>query len=166
MPAVHLAPILPLRHSVETPPDVALRARVRWNALQLDSRLAEGVDPNATEELALRARQLAAPAKREEIARSLDEVVAVAVRGSSAHLPTIRAPISRGRVQASRPELSGLAARLRQEGPHAVEGLAMAHLLVADAQGPLYAHELCGDPLGPAVEAAILAMEPKTAPSS
>jgi hypothetical protein len=138
--------------------------RVRWNALQLDSKLADGVDPDATEELALRARQLADPGKREEIARSLDEVLAVAVRGSSAHLPTIRAPISRGRVQGSQAPLSRLAQRLRHEGPHPVKGLAMAYVLVEDAQSPLYAHELCGDPLGPAVGAAILAMELKAGP--
>jgi hypothetical protein len=58
--------------------------------------------------------------------------------------------------------LRQLAQRLREKGPHAVKGLAMAHLLVADADGPLYAHQLCGDPLGPAVEAAILSLERET----
>jgi hypothetical protein len=132
---------------------------VRWNALQLDLKLADGVDPNESEELALRAEQLAAPDMREQIARSLDEVLEVAVRGSSAQLPTIRAPISRGRVQGSLPQLSRLAQRLRSEGPQSVEGLAMAHLLVADAQGPLYAHALCGEALEPVVEAAIKALD-------
>src|SRR5688500_13192084 len=101
----YLAPLTPLKDSLEVPARIALHTRVRWNALELDAKLAGGADPEESDELALRAEQLADPRKREQIARSIDGLLEFADRGSSVRLPTTRAPIARGRVQGSRDQL-------------------------------------------------------------
>lgn len=63
MSAVNPSPALaPGRRSEDTRDHRPLGVRVRWNALELDASLASGSDPASSEELALRAAQLAEPA--------------------------------------------------------------------------------------------------------
>jgi hypothetical protein len=159
MTAFPLSPLRSLKNSVKLPHDVVLRIRVRRNAPALDRQLAEGADPNATEELELRAAQLANQGKREQMARSIDDVLEIVDRASG-RLPTVRAPIYRRRVHTSRAALARLAEKLRSDGPHAVQGLAMTNVLLEDSKGLLYTHELSGEPLEPYVEATLSALDP------
>lgn len=116
-----------------------LRARLRaaWSAAELDDALADGADPLASDELALRAAQLVEPARRAKLAQSLELVVKQVAAGGPSPLPgpTIlrREPIAR-----NRPALIALARRLRDEGLHCLRGLAMADRLIRSGDSPLY----------------------------
>jgi hypothetical protein len=78
--------------------------------------LAGGANPDSSKELALRARQLAEPKMREQLAESIGHLLELVDRGSVAQLGTNRVPFSRARVQAIRPRLIELAERLRGAG--------------------------------------------------
>jgi hypothetical protein len=159
MPAVNPSPLLPIGSypddSHEHPP---LGVRVRWSALELDAALSGGSDPASSEELALRAAQLADPAKREQLARSINDLVLLAEGRFGAQPPTTRAPISADRVHTSRTSLVELRERLLGEGPHSPRGLALVSLLLEDPRGPLYSHELSGDQLQPTLDQALTAL--------
>ena len=134
-------------------PSVALRLRVRWKAPQLDAALADGADPGAREELALRAKQLTDPTHRARIARSIDRLLDLAERGQG--MPSInRLPFQASRVEANRPQLMEVADRLEEEDSPPVQAVAMATLLVEDGLGPLYVQEH-RDRLGPAVRSVL-----------
>ena len=163
MPAAYAGPAPQLNHSgkagpAKVRPSVALRARVRWNAAQLDAALADGADPAASKSLALRAQQLADPRHRATIARSIDRLLELAERGATPQLSLTRAPFQPDRVEHSRPQLMELADRLEAVDSPPVKGLAMATLLVEDGTAALYAHEP-SDPLRPAVEAILAALD-------
>jgi hypothetical protein len=139
MPAVIPSPLLPLRrNSDDAHQDPPLGVRVRWSALELDAALASGTDPASSQELALRASQLADPAQRAQLARSINDLVLLAEGRFGAQLPTTRAPISADRVHRSRRPLLELRERLLGEGPHSARGLALVSLLLEDPRGPLY----------------------------
>ena len=118
-------------------PTLRVRLKTHWNAAELDESLASGADPIASEELTLRATQLVKPARRVELARSLELVVKQVAAGGSSPVPgpTIlrRKPIAR-----NRPGLLALARRLRDEGLHCLPGLAMADRLIRYGDSPLY----------------------------
>jgi hypothetical protein len=159
MPAVNPSPLLPLRrYPDDTQEDRALGVRVRWSARELDAALASGSDPAFSDALALRAAQLADPAKREQLARSINDLVLLAEGRFGAQLPTTRAPISADRVRTSRKPLLELRERLLGEGPHTPRGLALVSLLLEDPRGPLYSHELSGDQLQPTLDQALAAL--------
>lgn len=122
-------------------PGLALWVRVRWQRLALDSALAAGADPATSPDLALRARQLAAPKARESLADSIERLLDLAARGSAAQFASIRVPFSREQVEATRPRLTGLIEALRTERRQPVQGLARASLLVEGGRGPLYVHD-------------------------
>jgi hypothetical protein len=159
MPAVNPSPLLPVGHfrdhTEEQPP---LGVRVRWSALELDAALSSGSDPDSSEELALRAAQLVDPAQREQLARSINDLVLLAEGRFGAQLPTTRAPISADRVRTSRTPLLELRDRLLGEGPHSPRGLALVSLLLEDPRGPLYSHELSRDQLQPTLDQALAAL--------
>jgi hypothetical protein len=125
---------------------------------KLDAALASGSDPASSEELALRATQLADPAKRDQLARSINDLVQLAEGRFGVQVPTTRAPISADRVRTSRRPLLDLRERLLGEGPHAPCGLARVSLLLEDPRGPLYSHELSGDQLQPTLDQALAAL--------
>ena len=114
-----------------------VRLRARWNAAELDESLAAGADPLASEELTLRAQQLVEPARRTELARTLELIVKQVATGGSSPVPgpTIlrREPIAR-----NRPALLALARRLRADGLQCLPGLAMADRLIGYGDSPLY----------------------------
>jgi hypothetical protein len=117
-------------------PTLRARLRAAWRAPELDEALANGADPLASDELALRAARLVRPATRVKLAESLELVVGqVATRGPSPPGPTIlrREPIAR-----NRPVLLALARRLRGDGLHCLTGLAMADRLIGFGDSPLY----------------------------
>ena len=139
-------------------PTLRARLRAAWNADELDEALADGADPLASDDLALTALRLVKPARRVELAQSLERVVEqVAARGPSPLPgPTIlrREPISRNLGP-----LLALAARLRAGSPHCLRGLAMADRLVRYGDSPLY---MALDPLQLRyrVEETLAALEP------
>jgi hypothetical protein len=163
MPAAHVGPAPPLKHTSKARPakgrpSVALRLRVRWNAAQLDAALADGADPDASKSLALRAQQLADPRHRARIARSIDRLLELTERGATPQLPPTRVPLQPDRVEYSRPQFMELADRLEAVESPAVKGLAMANLLVENSTAALYVHEP-SDPVRPAVEAILAALD-------
>ena len=115
-----------------------VRLRTAWKAPELDDALADGADPLASAELALKAAQLVKPRKRAELAQALELLVEQVISGGPSPLPgpaiLRREPIARNLAG-----LLVLARRLRSEGLHCLRGLAMADRLVHYGDSPLYA---------------------------
>ena len=120
-------------------PSLRLRLRTWWNGINLDTQLAEGIDPSQSPELTLRAQQLASPRMRAELAFRVSRAVELADRGFEPGTITTRIPIRRTRVRACRQWLLQIVQRLRDDRPLAVRGLAMTALLLEDRSGPLSA---------------------------
>jgi hypothetical protein len=167
MPAPYLGLFAPMKAPGALRPDHKpgpswwTRLRVRWKRLELDAALADGANPVRSEELALRAQQLADPTTRNRIATAIENVFRLATIGPGpGATPAMSiSGFDRYRVAANQPELAALAGKLRAQGPHAVRGLAMASVLVEDAGSPLYARSGV-DRLEPAVRAAVSALDP------
>jgi hypothetical protein len=113
---------------------LGVRIKTRWRRNRLDDRLASGADPRATAALSLRAAQLRSHGERARIANALVEAVGEAGMGTPV---TIRHKPHRTKVLACSEELLALAARLRDDLPLDVRGVAMAARLVSDRRGPL-----------------------------
>jgi hypothetical protein len=111
-----------------------LRLRTRWQRNRLDEQIAGGAETTASAELNLRAAQLRSRAERQRIANALVEAVGESRRGDPV---TVRTKPYRAEVRAAADELLGLAARLRDDLPVDVRGVAMAARLVSDRNGPL-----------------------------
>jgi nucleotidyltransferase/DNA polymerase involved in DNA repair len=111
-----------------------LRLKTRWSRRRLDKQLAQGADPSTSAELRLRAEQLRDRDTRERLARGLAEVLDEALRPQRL---TLRLQPHRAEVRASADELLKLGARLREERPRAVQGLARAALLLTRGASPL-----------------------------
>jgi hypothetical protein len=113
------------------------RPRTAWGAAELDEALADGADPLSSDELSLRAAQLVEPAKRAQLAQSLELVVEQVTAGGPSPVPgpTIlrREPVARNRLG-----LLALARRLRDGGLHCLPGLAMADRLIGFGDSSLY----------------------------
>ncbi len=108
----------------------------RWRAHRLDLALADGVAPEASAPLALRAQRLTEPDRRWSTAGALRRIIREANDGRRPRLglvkPNLRA------VKAAASELNELADTLETPGPVAAGGAAQAWLLVTDGTGPLY----------------------------
>jgi hypothetical protein len=103
-------------------------------ASRLDQDLAAGASPDATVGLSLHAHRLVEPARRRELAESLDHLAAIADRPAGAL--TTRTPVAGTRIRAAAAELRAVTSRLRTDGVVAPEGVAMLRLLLADGLGP------------------------------
>jgi hypothetical protein len=136
----HVEPFHQRRQQANTEPrpGLALRVRVRWNALALDSALADGANPEGSEELRLRARQLADPVNRERLAKSMERILELADRESASDPTMTRVPLRRQPIEVSRPRLAEVVELLRADGERPARGLARASLLIEDGRGPLY----------------------------
>ena len=126
-PAVPFGPHVPL--------GVRLRAFVHRS--ELTQRLAEGADPNASPELALRARQLGTPRELRRSILGLDRVLREAAQPSRAL--TSQVPLQRKAILAARPFLVSLLDALREVEHPRPAGLARVELLLTDGAGPIYA---------------------------
>jgi hypothetical protein len=119
-------------------PAIGLRLRVLSRRARLDRMLADGVDPQESHELALRATQLVSGRTRRALADSLDEVVRIADgdrrRRSASPALAIRD------VRASTAALLGLARGLREDREVDVRGVALAQQLLTNGSGPLYVY--------------------------
>jgi hypothetical protein len=111
---------------------------VTWRqARELDEQLAGGTDPIVSDELSLRAGQLASERTLGRFACILRGAVALA---EAPYDPVRmgRPAIRRAQVQENRDLLLELAHRLRAGGYLRVQGLAITSLLVRDGVSPLY----------------------------
>jgi hypothetical protein len=118
-------------------PSLALRARVWLKTIELDAALAGGDDPTRTPELALRSEQLAGPKKHEQLAETILRVITIADRHKKEAVITPLAPFKPWQIDANRSLLLALAERLRDNRPHALQGVAMTALMLEDGTGPL-----------------------------
>ena len=117
-------------------PPLTLRARVLLRRGTLDRLLAAGSDPCWDPELALRAAQVTAWARRRALAESLER----AVRDAEAPPRwSCAAPLDRPAVRAAASELRALADGLAAEAGPAPQGVALAAQLLRDPGSPLYA---------------------------
>jgi hypothetical protein len=112
------------------------RLLVRWRSFRLDRDLADGALPDATMELALRARTLVGMPTRRGLARSVRHMLAVSTRPPSPGYPPV--PVCRDRVRACSAEFEELIRRLLAPWPVPAQGVAKARLLLTDGGGPLY----------------------------
>jgi hypothetical protein len=114
---------------------VWLRCVTRWQARELDRRLAAGEDPMQSDELSLRVGQLASLPARVQLASTLRAAVDMA---TGRRAPLVGKRLRRAEIKRNGPLLLALAERLRDGGPLGVRGLAMAAGLVERRSSPLY----------------------------
>jgi hypothetical protein len=114
-----------------------LRLRTSVHRAKLTRALAEGVEPGASDELALRARQLTSERNRRALAGALRRSIA------DAHLPArTRARVSiidRRGVLNAEGSIATIIERLRSPRPVRAKGMAMLERILTNADGsPLY----------------------------
>ena len=135
--------------------------RLRWvtrrRAQDLDEQLAIGVDPIASDELSLRAGQLASPRVRGRFACVLRGAVALA---DAPFDPVRMGPpaIRHDQVRECRRRILELAERLGAGGYLGIQGLAITSLLVGDGVSPLYS-KTADDSLKASLDRALLALD-------
>lgn len=137
MKHVHLHRPSPDSPPSRPPSTLGLRVRVHLHRGRLDRQLADGLDPQAFHERALRAAQLAGMPTRRQVARSLRRVVEHAERPAGALLGAA-VPVCRRSVLPWREALLGLAERLEQPVALDPRGVARALVLLTDGGGPFY----------------------------
>jgi hypothetical protein len=118
--------------------DLRLRIRLRaWlRREELVEALADGADPDQSEELTHVARELIGARSRQRLADGLDRVLRATAERHVPWSPAV--PLNRHEIAEAREELAELAERLRAPGPVPVHAGALAAMLVADAKSPLY----------------------------
>jgi hypothetical protein len=116
-------------------PSLRLRLRVSTQSTALDNELARGASPMRSRELALRARQLVEPKRRERLASTLESLCEHAQRASST---TIIVPLPRREITEAGAWLLALAQRLRDPRPIYAGGAAIISVLLRDGSGPAY----------------------------
>jgi hypothetical protein len=119
------------------PSRLLLSATVQLQHWWIDERLAQGEDPAASAQLALRAQQLLSPKVRLELARQLCRVVEEAEgppQPFSAAVPVQREPVLRAREC-----LVELADDLAFGSEINARGVALVERLLRDGASPLYA---------------------------
>jgi hypothetical protein len=114
-----------------------LRLRIWLRRDALTAALADGADPDASEELTLVARELIGARSRQRLAAGLDRVLRTTATRTVPWSATV--PLNRGEIAEAREELAELAERLRASDPVPVYAVALAAMLVSDARSPLYA---------------------------
>jgi hypothetical protein len=124
------------------PPVAAVRTRLRRGSL--DRRLAAGANPDDSDDLRRRARQLSSSAHRRELAAAVLRLVEQAER--PAPLVGAAVAIDRRSIVAARSDLIALALDLGATDLEAsARGIALVERLLCDGASPVYAE------LGPAV---------------
>ena len=147
--------------SYVTPQRIRVRDRVaaRVRAGRLDAALAQGVAPESSAALELRAQALIGPVAR-KLGIRLRQILLSAQ--SPAATPGTAIPISRALVRAAQPELSLLVGRLLGGGPVDARGVATVGALLYDGGGPLYGRFRDADQLRAALRAALEALDVET----
>jgi hypothetical protein len=135
-------------------PSLRLRLRVSIYSSALDNELARGASPMFSRELALRARQLVEPKRRERLASALEGLCEHAQRASSTSI----VPLPRREITECDAWLLGLAQRLRDRRPIYAAGAAMISVLLRDGTGPAYTAG-AGPELRRSLQAAVAALD-------
>src|SRR3954469_13143041 len=146
------------RHAdVVEPRRVRLRDRVeaRVRTHHLDRQLADGVPPERSAALSLRARRLVDPAFATALARRLHAIVREAVLR---RVPRAQIAVRLAAVEDIAADFDELAPRLVTPRPAAVRGVAQISVLLGDGAGPLYSSRAEED-LGAALRRARAALE-------
>jgi hypothetical protein len=107
------------------------RVRARFGRNRLDAELAQGADPSASAELMLRAEQLRTRGERARLANALTKALGRA-RGPNLGAFTCKGQRRDAAIRHAADEVLALAARLRDDRPIEVEGVAMAARLVTN----------------------------------
>jgi hypothetical protein len=133
-----------------------LQLNTAWRGTALDRMLADGVDPDNSAALALRARKLTGPRGRQRIASGL----AAAIRGATDTRPGFTSAL---RPRASelldaRTVVTALERRLRGARPVSAQGVALLATLLTDAASPLYQPSRPGE-LASRLRAAAVALD-------
>jgi len=128
----------------------------RWRGFTLDAQLAAGAAPDSAPLLAVRARMLVAPARRDRLARDWNLLVRTA---SERRAGKLGVPLCRDRILAAAPDILAMQQALRARLPVPVRGVALAGSLLADATGPVYNRRSPVD-LRDAVRAAVACLDP------
>jgi hypothetical protein len=116
---------------------LALRMKVTAKRGALTERLAKGVDPTSTSELALRASQLTSPRRRRQMAKTLRSAVAEARHPSVTR--SLVSILNRRAVLEAVGAIQATIARLADPEPVAVKGMAMLERMITDGgSSPLY----------------------------
>jgi hypothetical protein len=117
--------------------------RIRLEALvkraSLDAQLAEGRNPRTSPQLALRATQLTERAARRRLSAAFRAALEESQRPMRRRGLSPRVPLNRRAVLDCRSQLEALADRLVVAEHPRPRGVAIAHLLLVDGAGPLYA---------------------------
>jgi hypothetical protein len=152
-----ITPARGLHADVVEPRPVRLRDRfaARLRAHSLDRQLADGVPPERSAALTLRARRLVDPGYAASLAGRLREIVREAVLE---RVPRAQIAVRLRAVRDVAAEVDDLARRLAAPEPAAVGGIAQVCLLLSDGAGPLYS-SVAGEDLGAAVRRARAALE-------
>jgi hypothetical protein len=148
--------LLPPRQRRPSPWDPAL-TRIRGTLL--DRRLAAGTSPESGRLIALRARALVVPARRQQLASDWDRLVRIAREPPAT---AARVPLCRDRIIGAEADIRELQRALRASAPVPARGAAIASTLLSDGAGPLYNRD-SGVDLTAAVRAAIQHLDPFTA---
>ena len=113
------------------------RLRVALHRSELTWALAQGADPTASDELALRARRLTSTRSRRTVARSMRRTIDDARRPPLARSSAVI--IQRGAVLDAEDAIRTMIARLGSGQPARAAGMAMAERILTDADAsPLY----------------------------
>ena len=118
-------------------PSLGVRLQARLQRARLDKELSRGADPATSPKHALRAAQLHSPTVRTHLANRLVLTVGEA-RGQGQELHSATRRNQRAEVRDRADEILALAAKLREDAPVGLRGLAMTARLVTDRKGPLY----------------------------
>ncbi len=132
------------------------RVRVRMRGRQLDRALAQGVSPDSSAVLSVRAHDLIGVRARSRLAQSIRRVVDEATHPLRPRHFAV--PICRSKVWRSREALQEIADRLVTSEPLDARGLAQLRLLLSDGAGPLYDRPGAND-LQPALRRVMAALE-------
>jgi hypothetical protein len=144
--------------SYVTPQRIRVRDRVaaRVRAARLDAALAQGVAPESSAALQLRAQALIGPVAR-KLGVHLRQILLSAQPAGGRHGGAI--PVSVALVCEAQPELSLLAERLLGRGPLDARGVATVAALLCDGAGPLYGRFRDAAALRAALSAALDALD-------
>jgi hypothetical protein len=136
-------------------PSLRVRLRVLRQTSALDNALARGASPLHSSELALRARQLVEPERRERFASALESLWQHAQRAGPS---TIMASLPQREITESGESLQALAQRLRDPRPVYATGAAMVSVLLRNGTAPAFT-SAAGPALRRAVRAATAALD-------
>ena len=142
MPSEIAAPRLQTSTSKESKPSLLTRLRTKLRSRHLDRALAAGASPSESDELSLRAKQLATANGR--LANAIEHLILrseLDPRFDVPQSPLMRTPFNRANIRANRASVRRLADVLRDPKSRSVRGLAMASVLVKDKGGPLYVND-------------------------